>query len=402
MSVRELKSFLDVRGVDHSKCVEKSDLRALAEECATVPAEADEECAICLDALQQPQTMPCGHRFCLDCVHGMQRHGVAKEQLCPLCRGPMPDAARLHQDAVRLLGQYDRWSGSEASIHNADNCDWKRASIPQPPWVQALLSKATALCEKVLAIDPKADNAHYALGYALQRSGDIRGAIAAFRACVALKPQHDDAYVHLGGLLFEGGDAAGAEAALRAAAAAKPTSVTALCDLSNVLSSRGATAEALSILHATTAAFPRCAHAHTQLGLLLDAKFGDPTGAGVAWRAAVSADPQWSTAHYSLGHLHLENGDTASAEAAFRAAAAADPSNASAHVNVAWILSQRGDWLGAEAPLRGALAADPQHLKARALLSQSLRVRGDEAGAEAVDPSACALLEFFTSAALEK
>ena len=69
----------------------------------------DEECAICLDALQQPQTMPCGHRFCRGCVASMRRHGAAVAQVCPLCRGAMPDAERLRVEAWRLLAQHDRW-----------------------------------------------------------------------------------------------------------------------------------------------------------------------------------------------------------------------------------------------------------------------------------------------------
>ena len=63
----------------------------------------DEECAICLDALQQPQTMPCGHRFCRGCVASMRRHGAAVAQVCPLCRGAMPDGERLGLDANDLL-----------------------------------------------------------------------------------------------------------------------------------------------------------------------------------------------------------------------------------------------------------------------------------------------------------
>ena len=76
---------------------------ALAPTAAAAPRSGggnEEECAICLEALQQPQTMPCGHRFCRGCVTSMQRHGAAVAQVCPLCRGAMPDAERLRGGGV--------------------------------------------------------------------------------------------------------------------------------------------------------------------------------------------------------------------------------------------------------------------------------------------------------------
>jgi hypothetical protein len=76
---------------------------ALAPTAAAAPRSGggnEEECAICLEALQQPQTMPCGHRFCRGCVTSMQRHGAAVAQVCPLCRGAMPDAERLRMDYI--------------------------------------------------------------------------------------------------------------------------------------------------------------------------------------------------------------------------------------------------------------------------------------------------------------
>jgi hypothetical protein len=40
MSVSQLRDFLDMRGVDHSKCIEKSEIHALALECAAAPTAA--------------------------------------------------------------------------------------------------------------------------------------------------------------------------------------------------------------------------------------------------------------------------------------------------------------------------------------------------------------------------
>ena len=119
---------------------------------ASAAAGGEEECAICLDALQQPQTLPCGHRFCRCCVASMRERGVGAAQVCPLCRGPMPDAERLSLEAVRVLTQHERWQKGA------------RAGAPQPPWVQELLSRAAGLLREALAIDPEHVVAHRSFG----------------------------------------------------------------------------------------------------------------------------------------------------------------------------------------------------------------------------------------------
>ena len=124
----------------------------------------EEECTICLEALQQPQTMPCGHRFCRGCVASMRQYGVREAQVCPLCRGPMPDAERLFLGTALMLMQYDRLTKGE------------QKGAPLSPSAQELLSKATGQIREVLAIDPEHARAHTSLGVALECRGDLAGA----------------------------------------------------------------------------------------------------------------------------------------------------------------------------------------------------------------------------------
>ena len=177
------------------------------------------ECAICLDTLQHPQTMPCGHRFCRGCVASMRQHGASVAQVCPLCRGAMPDAERLHVEAVRLLTQHERWKKG------------KPAGAPLPAALQGLMGKAAALCREALAIDPADAQAHNMLGYALSEGGDKAGAEAAYRAAIAADPQHANAHQNLGSILGERGDLAGAARLFAAALKIDPSDAGAKANL---------------------------------------------------------------------------------------------------------------------------------------------------------------------------
>ena len=236
-------------------------------------ASHDEKCTICLDTLQQPQTMPCGHRFCRGCVASMRRYGAAVAQVCPLCRGAMPDAERLHMEALRLLAQHNR-EGQQSGWLNREG---HPVRVALPAAVQPLVEKAAALCREALAIDPADAHAQYTLGCALSAAGDNAGAVASYSAAIAANPQDLGARVNMGVILNERGDTAGAEAAYRAA------------------------------ITAATTADPQYAEAHVNLGGLLIHQREDKAGAEACFRAAIAADPQCTPAHYNLGGILLES-----------------------------------------------------------------------------------------------
>ena len=310
MSVRELKAFLDARGVDHSKCIEKSDLRALVRENAAVPAggrSGGEDCAICLDTLLQPQTMPCGHHFCRGCVASMRKHGVGEEQMCPLCRGPMPDAERLFFEGTCLGAQFDKWDG-----HSAVKKTGSSPRKTQPAWVRQLLRRAVALFQQALAIDDAQPNWHNSLACALANSGDKDGALCAYRRAIELDPADALTKVNYGIALWwkdePGGptvNVAGAEAAFRAAVNAAPTPD-----------------------------FANCAWAHFNLGSLLYTEHRDLDGAEAAWRICLAADPSSASSHFQLGCIASARQDYDGAARLFATAHQLDPTEANAKLQM--------------------------------------------------------------------
>ena len=266
----------------------------------------DEECAICLDTLQLPQTLLCGHRFCRGCVASMRQHGVGEEQVCPLCRGPMPDAERPYLDAVGLLVQHERCVRSDA---------------PLTPPLRAQLSKVACLCREAVAIDPEHAEAHCNLGCALGRLGED-GEETAFRDAIAADPQFAMPHFNLGNVLSKRGDVAGAEVAYRACVAVDP----------------------------------QYAKAHICLSIILFER-DEWAGAEAAGRAAIAANPQSANAFGLLGYQLQRRGNNPGAIALYAKALRIDPSNAVAKPGMAEALFAMGPELPKEFGLVGTCRA---------------------------------------------
>ena len=385
MSLRELKQLLGARGVDYSKCIEKSEIRALA-----IKATAnDEECAICLDVLQQPQTMPCGHRFCRGCVASMRQHGGTEVQLCPLCRGAMPDVDRVHLEAVLLVVQFDQ--RHESQCKGASQRPHMQAAYAlSTEAMRVLLRSAMALLQECLTIEPEHASALSLLGDVLTKSGDTDGAIVQYRHALAADPHcflANPARYNLGMLLAQRGDIAGAEAAFRAAIVADPQDAGAHYNLGVLLDQRGNIVSAKAAYRAATAADPQDIRARHNLGCLLN-RCGEHSGAEAAFRAVLAIDPQHAESHFQLGCCLKGRGEGpfgeyAGAKAAFRAVLAIDHTlQADAHTELGVLVAMGGldhgvrtgpDNVAGARHFAAALKINPSHVKAKAGLQMAIK-----------------------------
>ena len=202
----------------------------------------EDECVICLDALYQPQTMPCGHRFCRGCILHMRERGVGTEHVCPLCRGPMPDASRLHLDAVEAIAQHLRWDC---------DCDSNGTMSREQ---EARLDRAISLCRQTLSIDPHSAQVHFDLGFALYKRGDVAGAIVSYRAAAHEDQTLAGVYSNLGCALRRSGRIPDAIAAFRTAIRtdASNSGVMAYYNLGKIYEKQGEIASAIDAYEAAT------------------------------------------------------------------------------------------------------------------------------------------------------
>ena len=292
-----------------------------------------EECAICLDSMQQPQTLQCGHRFCHGCLASMRLHGIGIEQVCPLCRAPMPDADAKHDAGARLMAQYERWARQAKG-----GAPILPKSTPQPPWVRDLLASAAECFNEALAIDPGHAIAHCSLGYNLVRSGDSDGAEAAYRACLAAcKEPHtfqtrSHACYSIGVLQRERGDEEGGMRSIFEALSHFKENGVALNQVAQYFQSRGDLVRAEAYFRAAIKAngengdLEDGAMTVTSLGVVLGNK-GDAKGAEDCFRLAIALKPNYSTAHSNLGCMLKQRGDSSGAAKSFAKACQIDPTD---------------------------------------------------------------------------
>ncbi|MFO0846023.1 MAG: tetratricopeptide repeat protein [Gemmataceae bacterium] len=194
--------------------------------------------------------------------------------------------------------------------------------------------------QAAVGIAPGKAQPHVGLGWALQDTGDLDGAIVECKEALRIAPTYAHAHVFLGRALLAKGDLDGAIAECK---------------------------EAIRLA-------PMYTPSHLGLGKVLANK-GDLDGAIAKYKEAIQLDPSFSYSHNGLGWALQLKGDLDGAIAALTTGIRLDPKKANAHHDLGWVLQLKGDLDGAVAAYKEALRLDPKYAPALSNLPKAERMR---------------------------
>jgi tetratricopeptide (TPR) repeat protein/serine/threonine protein kinase len=240
--------------------------------------------------------------------------------------------------------------------------------------------------QAAVAAHPDSGAAHNALGGALKRKGDLKGAIAEFRKVVRMGPMNPEGHYNLGNALLSAGK--GNKAALdealvcvQTANKLEPNNAPIHTSLAFILFEMRETDKAIAEFHEALKIDPKNAHAHAGLGLTLHLMTERWDEALVHLRKAVEAAPDDPRAHTALGHGLAKLGKKGNLDEAlihFRKAVELDPEDAQTHSNLASVLKRKGQVDEALAELRQAIKLNPALSGAHQQLAWILAVGPDD------------------------
>jgi tetratricopeptide (TPR) repeat protein len=222
--------------------------------------------------------------------------------------------------------------------------------------------------------DPEIQNA---LGEALERIGALDAAIAAYRVAVREKPDFRKASNNLILALVKVGNGEEAVQRARAVVSADPRDPDRYFTLGLAQSEQNVTDAIASFRRALDLA-PRHVLARYNLALVLNRSDHVAEAVEELQRALViDSRPE---IHYTLGVIFWHQGDFDRAVAELNAAISRQPDYADAYYTLGSVLKARRDWKGATTALRHAIAirSDPA---VHYTLAQVLQQSGDHAGA---------------------
>jgi tetratricopeptide (TPR) repeat protein len=217
--------------------------------------------------------------------------------------------------------------------------------------------------------NPQQPNFYIELGDAKRHSGDLPGAISAYRQAVALDPLSSRAQRRLGATLGSIGQEDEGRGVLQTAIDHEPDNALLWYELGLIESRVGNHERAISSLKRALELKPDFADAQNNLGTTLT-QTGDFVGAETAFRAALMINPYDPSARANLGRLLARNANWKEAAFQLQKAVQMDAADANAHMAYSVVLAQMNRLPEAEKEAEAAVKADPTSSQARDLLAQ--------------------------------
>jgi tetratricopeptide (TPR) repeat protein len=236
------------------------------------------------------------------------------------------------------------------------------------------IDEAAAAFERALMLDPDYTPAYNGLGSVRRVQGRTVEAIAHLEKALHLRPDFDVARFNLANALREAGRPVEAIANYEEFLRRLPDDVDAHANLGVALAETGRLDEAVGHFRRVVALAPGTAKAHYNLGHLLLTR-GDLAGAVEELSRAVQIDPQDVASREELGSVYLAQRRFAPAIEQFREATRLSPRSASGHNDLGIALGSAGHFDEAIEEFRAALGIDPSSREAGANLNAALAAR---------------------------
>ncbi|XP_059356745.1 E3 ubiquitin/ISG15 ligase TRIM25-like [Carassius carassius] len=108
-------------------------------------------CCVCLDVFRNPVIIPCGHRFCKDCITGLWDKDVCR---CPQCKQTFPNKPvvsdwlqmkELSEKLMKMRPKEEEDEDAEAHEASCDSCTSRRTKA-----VQSCLTCVSSFCRNHL------------------------------------------------------------------------------------------------------------------------------------------------------------------------------------------------------------------------------------------------------------
>jgi len=195
------------------------------------------------------------------------------------------------------------------------------------------------LSDLIRTQSPAQPNFSIELGDAMRHSGDLSGAITAYRQALVVDPLSSRAQRRLGVALGNAGETDEALGVLRTAIGREPTNALLWYELASIEARTGNLEKATADFRKTVGLKPDFADAQNSLGSVL-AQSGDLHGAEASFRAALAVNPYDSGTQSNLGRLLAGEGDWKQAAFHLQKAVQLDPTNLNAHRDYATVLLQ--------------------------------------------------------------